>query len=306
MKLALVCVCAVLLDRWLGEPRRCHPLVGFGRLAQKVETLCYGPPQTSKTARRLRGVLAWLLLIIPCALLAWALSDLAYLGFVAQVILLYLALGAASLAQHAEAVQAALDSGDLPLARMQVGRIVSRDTELMDEQQISVAAVESVLENGCDAIFGALFWFILAGSGGVVAYRLANTLDAMWGYRTPRYSDFGWAAARLDDLLNGIPARLTALSYMLLGQSKTAWRCWRSQGKTWKSPNAGAVMAAGAGALGLQLGGAACYQGEWVERPLLGRGRPPHGHDIGRAVALVDQSVWLWLGVIVIGGWWLA
>src|SRR5512144_1958317 len=119
MKLALVCVCAILLDRWLGEQRRWHRLIGFGRLAQKVETLGYGPPETSKTARRLRGLSAWLLLIIPFALLAWALSGLAYLGLVAQAILLYLALGAASLAQHAKAVQAALDSGDLPLARIQ-------------------------------------------------------------------------------------------------------------------------------------------------------------------------------------------
>jgi len=185
--------------------------------------------------------------------------------------------------------------------------IVSRDTADLDEEGISRATVESVLENGCDAIFGALFWFVLAGAAGAVLYRLANTLDAMWGYRTPRYRDFGWAAARLDDLLNWLPARLTALSYVAMGTKPAlAWRCWREQAPNWKSPNAGPVIAAGAGALGLALGGPARYHGEWQPRPALGEGLAPRAEDIGRAVALVRRALWLWLGVIALGGLALA
>jgi adenosylcobinamide-phosphate synthase len=144
---------------------------------------------------------------------------------------------------------------------------------------------------------------VLAWAPGVVLYRLANTLDAMWGYRTPRYRDFGWAAARLDDVLNWIPARLTALSYVVVGTKPAlAWRCWREQAPVWKSPNAGPVMAAGAGALGLALGGQARYHGEWVARPALGEGLAPRAEDIDRAVALVRRALWLWLGAILVGG----
>ncbi|MFO1423987.1 MAG: adenosylcobinamide-phosphate synthase CbiB [Candidatus Competibacteraceae bacterium] len=307
MLTALLCVGAVLLDWRLGEPRRWHPLAGFGGLARRVEAFGYGPPEMNADLRRARGVGAVIALLIPFAVAAWLLSAIPLLGSVVALGLLYLAIGARSLAEHAEAVAAALQAGDLPLARERVGLIVSRDTGDLDEEQISRATVESVLENGCDAIFGALFWFVLAGAAGAVLYRLANTLDAMWGYRTPRYRDFGWAAARLDDVLNWIPARLTALSYMAVGTKPAlAWRCWREQAPFWKSPNAGPVMAAGAGALGLALGGPARYHGEWQPRPPLGEGLAPRAEDIGRAVALVRRALWLWLAVIALGGLILA
>ncbi|MBL8258654.1 MAG: cobalamin biosynthesis protein [Candidatus Competibacteraceae bacterium] len=307
MLTALLCIGAVLLDDSLGEPRRRHPLVGFGALARKVESLAYGPSATGARVRRGRGVGAVILLLVPCAVLAGLLAAVPLLGPVVALGSLYLAIGARSLAEHAEAVAAALRAGDLPLARERVGLIVSRDTGDLDEEHISRAAVESVLENGCDAIFGALFWFVAAFVPGVVLYRLANTLDAMWGYRTPRYRDFGWAAARLDDLLNWLPARLTALSYLAVGATPAlAWRCWRTQAPFWKSPNAGPVMAAGAGALGLALGGPARYRGEWQQRPALGEGMAPRADDIGRAVALVRRALRLWLAAILAGGWLLA
>lgn len=307
MLTALLCIGAVLLDRWLGEPRRWHPLVGFGWLAQQVESLAYGPPELSAPARRGRGIGAALLLLVPFTGAAWLLSWIPLLELALALGVLYLALGARSLAEHAAAVAAALQTGDVPLARERVSMIVSRDTADLDEEQISRATVESVLENGCDAIFGALFWFVLAGAPGVVLYRLANTLDATWGYRTPRYQAFGWAAARLDDLLNWLPARLTALSYVLVGtQPALAWRCWREQAASWKSPNAGPVMAAGAGALALALGGPARYHGEWQQRPPLGEGLAPCAEDSGRAVALVQRALWLWLGIILLGGLILA
>ncbi len=298
MQLALLCLSAVLLDRCLGEPPRWHPLVGFGRLAGYLEQRLYGPPTLDSGTRRRRGVAAVLVLVAPAMAGAWLLAGLPYLGVVADCGLLYLALGVTSLREHAEAVAMALRQGDLTLARQRVGTIVSRDTAELDAGQIGAATVESVLENGCDAVSGALFWFIVAGAPGVVAYRLVNTLDAMWGYRTERYRDFGWAAARLDDGLNWLPARLTALSYTLLGRSRTAWNCWRTQAAAWKSPNAGAVMAAGAGALEVTLGGAAPYHGQWQQRPPLGAGPPPDVAAIGRALTLVQHTLWLWLGLL--------
>jgi adenosylcobinamide-phosphate synthase len=307
MLTTLLCLGAALLDRWLGEPRRWHPLVGFGALAQGLEALIYGPPELKAEARRVRGLGAVIVLLVPFTIAAGLLAAIPLLGLLAALGLLYLAIGARSLAEHAEAVAAALQTGDLPTARERVSRIVSRDTTDLDEEQISRATVESVLENGCDAIFGALCWFALAGAAGATLYRLANTLDALWGYRTPRYRDFGWAAARLDDLLNWLPARLTALSYVAVGTKPAlAWRCWREQAPNWKSPNAGPVMAAGAGALGLALGGPARYHGEWQQRPALGEGLAPRAEDIGRAVALVRRALWLWLGVIALGGLALA
>lgn len=296
MTVAVIFACAVLLDYWLGEPRRYHPLVGFGRLASLLEVRL-------NRHRRGLGVLALLLLVLPPVLVVAVLARIPQLGVVADVLLLYLAIGATSLMQHGRAVAAALAEGDLVLARQRVGWMVSRDTLQLNEEGVARAATESVLENGNDAVFGAVFWFLLLGAPGAVLYRLVNTLDAMWGYRSERYEAFGWAAARLDDVLNWIPARLTALSYALLGDSRRALRCWRRQGHRTASPNAGVVMASGAGALGLQLGGAAVYHGVVEERPLLGEGKAPAAADILRAVHLVQHSLWLWLGIALLATW---
>jgi adenosylcobinamide-phosphate synthase len=297
--IALLTLAAVVLDRLLGEPRRLHPLVGFGRLATALEASLYGGEKTTPAARRVRGALALLIAIAPLAAVAHLAAGIPVLGAVVSVGLLYLALGGRSLGEHARRVSDALEAGDLAAARERVGWMVSRDTGTMQQQDVARATVESVLENGNDAVFGALFWFALAGAPGVVVYRLANTLDAMWGYRTERYLCFGWAAARFDDLLNFVPARLTAITYAALGRFWAALRCWRDQAPAWESFNAGPVMAAGAGALGLQLGGSAMYHGAPKARPLLGEGAPPTAADIRRAVALVGRGVGLWLAVMI-------
>ncbi|MGD9786991.1 MAG: adenosylcobinamide-phosphate synthase CbiB [Sulfuricellaceae bacterium] len=297
MSAAVAALLAVLLDRLLKEPRRWHPLVGFGRWAGWLEERLYRPSS-------LRGALAVTLAVAPPVLLAAAgLRFLGAFAWVAEALLLYLTLGGASLKQHADAVAAALEKDDLGGAREAVGRIVSRDASRLDEAGVSRAAVESVLENGNDAVFGALFWFFVAGAPGAVAYRLANTLDAMWGYKNERYRHFGWAAARLDDALNWLPARLTALTYALIGRPSNALRCWRAQAPAWDSPNAGPVMAAGAGALGVRLGGAAVYHGQVEQRPVLGEGNEASAADIGRAVGLVQRGVWLWLAVYGLLEW---
>ena len=296
MTTTLAVSAALVLDALLGEPRRFHPLVGFGRLAAALERRLYADSI-------LHGTVAAGLLLAPLTLLA-ALPGLAFTGpgvVAFDVLCLYLALGGRSLAEHARHVREALAADDLAAARERVGRMVSRDTAGLDREGVARAAVESVLENGNDAVFGALFWFVAAGAPGVVLYRLANTLDAMWGYRSARYVRFGRTAARLDDLLNYPPARLTALAYAATGAFRRALHCWRCQAGTWKSPNAGAVMAAGAGSLGLRLGGTARYQGVLHERPPLGEGRPPEADDIERALRLVRRTTGLWLLALLTG-----
>ena len=298
---ALIAVAAVLLDALLGEPTRWHPLVGFGRWARYFERRLNTNTMRGPPAQRLLGVLAVGVAVGPWVLLVVVVSGLPALHSWVAVAALYFALGHQSLRQHAQRVHRALEAGNLDEARVQVGYMVSRDTAKMDDRGVAAAAVESVLENGNDAVFGALFWFLVAGAPGVLLFRLSNTLDAMWGYRTPRYLYFGWAAARFDDVLNFVPARLTALTYALIGSTGTALRCWRLQARAWESPNAGPVMAAGAGALGLGLGGGAYYHGEWEERPPLGVGIPPDAGSIRAALKLVCSGVVLWLVLVVAG-----
>lgn len=295
---------ALLLDHFLGEPRRFHPLSGFGHAAgfseAKLRRATASPWQ-----QKISGLVAVALLLSLIVLLVRLAVQAPMVGIAAEITILYFTLGGQSLGEHAERVANALRAGDLGDARRQVGMMVSRDTAAMQPDDVARAAVESVLENGNDAVFGALFWFVVAGAPGAVFYRLANTLDAMWGYRNERFLHFGWAAARLDDLLNYIPARLTAATYALLGGTARAWRCWRRQGMLWESPNAGPVMAAGAGALGVTLGGPAHYHGENKTRPVLGEGAAATADDIVRAQRLVRHGVWLWLGaglLWVLGG----
>ncbi len=291
---------AVLIDWRLGEPRRWHPLIGFGSLAERCGNLLYGGTTMSPAQRRYRGVMSVALLATPITIVGWLLAKAPYVGDLAGIVLLYLALGNRSLQQHAHHVRNALEGEDLDNARLGLARIVSRDTDDMDASGIAGATIESVLENGNDAVFGALFWFALAGVPGVVLYRLANTLDAMWGYRSARYRYFGWAAARLDDVLNFAPARLTAITYALVGRFRWAVHCGFTQGRHWKSTNAGVVMAAGAGGLGVSLGGPAVYEGSVQSRPRLGCGDAPDATDIGRAVMMVNHGIILWIVFIAV------
>jgi adenosylcobinamide-phosphate synthase len=294
--LALLMAAGLALDGLLGEARRWHPLVGFGRLANAVERrfnrggLRYG-----------KGGLAWMLVVLPPVSIAYQLTNAdGWPGMAGHALLLYFSLGLRSLYDHTQPIARAIADRELNKARALTARIVTRDTARADAGELAKATVESLLENGNDAVFGTLFWFIVGGGPGALLFRLANTLDAMWGYRTPRYLAFGCAAARIDDLLNWIPARLTALSYALLGETRNAWQCWRTQAPGWPSPNAGPVMASGAGALGLALGGTACYDGVTELRPILGRGRAAHATDIGRAWRLVAGTALLWLTLLAV------
>jgi adenosylcobinamide-phosphate synthase len=312
-------IVALIADRLFGEVSRWHPLVGFGRAAtwaerrarqvvrpsiRRSETGTEADAATAVQLRRL-GALCWCLLVLVPTFLLWRLhgsldaTGAAVLG----IVVLYFCIGGRSLAEHANAVAAPLVNGDLVGARAQLARIVSRDTAHLDAPSVTRATVESVLENGSDALLAPIFWFAVAGAPGVLCYRLSNTLDAMWGYRNARYLHFGRAAARIDDVLNWLPARCCALSYALVGNRHAALRCWRNQAAQCDSPNAGPVMAAGAGALQIVLGGAASYGGELHWRPTLGEGRAAEPLDIPRALGLLRRATALWVVVILVGGW---
>jgi adenosylcobinamide-phosphate synthase len=213
--------------------------------------------------------------------------------------LLYLCIGWSSLQQHARAIFTELNINQLDLARTKLGWIVSRETETLDSTQISQAAVESVLENSSDALFASIFWFMVAGVEGAVLHRLINTLDAMWGYKTTQFLYFGRFSAYFDDLLNYLPARLTAYGFAFCAcsveQGKKALTCWRTQAEHCSSPNGGPVMTAGAGALDVLLSEGAFYHGKWEVKPTMGCGEVAQVHTIIESLDLVQKTLFFWL-----------
>lgn len=313
MLVSVIIICALLLDAAIGEPRRWHPLVGFGNLALRLEKKLNRYKIQSQLRLRITGLISWLLVVLPFVVVAYFIEQFSRtfqfeVGFGIQfgldvliaIVFLTVAIGAKSLIQHARAVEAALKENNIELARQRISMIVSRDTANSNEVAINGATIESVLENGSDAIFAAIFWFIVFGIPGVVLYRLANTLDAMWGYRNNRYHYFGWAAARIDDVMNWLPARLTAMSYALVGNTRSAIFCWAKQAKHWHGINPGVVMASGAGALQVKIGGNAIYHAQEIERPDLGIGKKATTDDINRAIQLIKHSIVIWVSVIFI------
>lgn len=270
-------------------------MVLFGRAAERIETFS----ERSAFARlspRLRGAMCWLALVAPPALIVWA--TLQWLPPVWQAVLecavLYFTIGWKSMRQHAMQVYAPLRRGDLGQAREAVRRIVSRETANLNERDVASGAVEAVLENGTDCVLSPIFWYLALGAPGALLFRLANTLDAMWGMKSERYLHFGWTAARADDVLNWIPARLTAAGYAITGRFRSAFACAREQKAESEGPNAGLVMAAGAGALQIRVGGPVVYRGTLDRRPVLGAGREVEGRDIPRSISLVWRTLVLW------------
>jgi len=296
-----VILLSLLIDRLFAEPIKFHPLVGFGTIANALEQRYNTLVENNKRIvfkKRLLGGLACLLLSAIPTVLLWCLIETIgnnSIALIIEIIILYLVIGCRSLEQHAVRVKTSLLEHDIDAARRNVSYIVSRETNKLDETDVCKATIESVLENGSDAVFAPIFWFLIAGAPGALFYRLVNTLDAMWGYRNSRYSDFGCFTARLDDLLNYLPARITALSYSLSGNFKQGIHSWRTQTKDCESPNAGPVMASGAGALNVELGGTAIYHGKEKTKPILGTGASPLPLDIDRAVTLVKKALLLWI-----------
>lgn len=300
MLLSSALLVAVLVDVFFGEPRKYHPLAGFGRVANALEQ------KMNRFRRawlsRLSGVCAWLILLIPPLALGLLLTRLADGWFwLFAVFALYFAIAYRSLRQHILAIHRPLQRGDIVAARQALALIVSRDTGQLDAQGVRKAAIESCLENGSDGVFAPLFWYVFFGPVGAIMYRLMNTLDAMWGYKHTRFLHFGWFAARMDDLANWLPARLVAASYCLLGNARLGVHAWRTQAPLCLSPNAGPVMAAGAGALNIALGGPAVYQQQTLQKPHLGTANPASNADLLRALRLVRNTLVLWVlcGVIL-------
>jgi len=288
---------ALLLDWFLGEPSRFHPLVGFGKIANRIESRLNTVVGDNALFRR--GVVAWMIAVMPMALIVY-LIDEQIEGVWVGVLCGWLAIGWHSLVDHGRAVAQALANKELDNARLKTSYLVSRDTTELDESALSRATIESLLENGSDAIIAPLFWLMIFGAPGVVMYRLSNTLDAMWGYRNERFEHFGKFTAWVDDVLNYIPARMTAFLYMFSGNTQQAWRAWVTQGCRWYSPNAGIVMASGAGALTLKLGGNAVYFGVEKKRPALGSENHPEPEDIYRALRLINRSVYGLTGFVLL------
>ena len=273
-------------DAAFGDPRRGHPVAMFGRAAAGLEHCSYADS-------RLRGALhvaACLAVTVGGATRADRSAGRLRVGLVATAT--WAVLGGRSLAGEATAVQRLLDQGDLPAARERLTRLVGRSTSRLDEPEMSRAVVESVAENSCDAVVAPLLWGSVLGVPGLVGYRVINTLDAMIGHRSLRYSNFGWAAARLDDVVNFVPSRATAVLTSLAaplvgGSTRTTMLTARRWGGAHPSPNSGMSEAAFAGALGIRLGGRNVYRDRVEDRPVLGDGRAPCRDDIRTANRLL-------------------
>jgi adenosylcobinamide-phosphate synthase len=297
----------VAADLVLADPRRGHPVSGFGSVAAALERRWWRDDR--------RAGAAYVFLLVGGA---------AALGLVAErsgrpvrraavtALATWVVLGGTSLDREGRAIQELLESGRLEEARVRLTHLVGRDTSQLSESEVVRAAVESLAENTSDAVVAPLVWGAVAGVPGLLGYRAANTLDAMVGHRSARYERFGWAAARLDDVLNLPGARLTAaLAVLLGGDRRSGWRAWRRDAAAHPSPNAGPVEAAFAGALGVRLGGANVYGAgadQRIEhRPVMGDGRPPVRADLARArrlarrvgvAAAVGSVALAWMGAL--------
>jgi adenosylcobinamide-phosphate synthase len=277
-----------LLDVAVGDPRRWHPVAGFGSAAGWLERRWYAPDRRSG-ARFAAAAVGVPVALAAAATLATRRRPWARAGLVA--VTTWAVLGGTTLRREAAAMAGALETGDVPAARARLPHLCGRDPSTLDESELARATVESVAENTSDALVAPLAWGAIAGLPGLVGYRAVNTLDAMVGHRSARYRDFGTAAARLDDLANLGPSRATAALTVALaplagGSRVEALRAWLRDGRRHPSPNAGQCEAAMAGALGVRLGGRNVYHGRVEERPVLGDGKPPEAADIRRAARL--------------------
>lgn len=304
-------VTGYLADQALGDPRRWHPVAGFGRGAAALERRVWRD-------HRAAGAAHWVGCVAPVVLVAAvaerSVQHRPLARAVATGVATWVVLGGAGLAREGTVMAGLLEEtgqeGDLAAARRRLSHLCGRDPAGLGPDEIARAAVESVAENTSDAVVAPLLWGAFAGLPGLLGYRVVNTLDAMVGHRTPRYRRFGWFAARADDVANLVPARVAALLAVVAapavgGSRAAAAEVWRRDAAGHPSPNAGPVEAAFAGALGVRLGGLNVYDGEPDDRGTLGDGGVPSAADLPRAVRLSrvvgGASLVLSVGVVAAG-----
>lgn len=305
-------VAGFLLDALLGDPRRIpHPIVAMGNAIAWLEPrLRAAFPDTPSGARR-AGVVLVAVLCAGSFGATWCLIAVAglvhpLLGFAVETWLCCQALAACELRRQSMRVVRELTREGLPAARRAVGMIVGRDTEALDERGVLKAAVETVAENTADGVVGPLVYLIVGGAPLGMLYKAVNTMDSMVGYKNERYLDFGRAAARVDDVLGFIPARLAALCMIAAApaaglSAKGAWRIWRRDRFNHASPNSAQTESAMAGALGVELAGSAVYFGKLVEKPTMGDAtRSIEREDVRRANRLMVLASAL--SLVVLGG----
>jgi adenosylcobinamide-phosphate synthase len=286
---------AYLMDLTLGDPPHWpHPVRWLGRLIIALEALL----RRTTANPRLAGLALTGICVLAAAgsaYIAVAVSCLLhpYLGALVTIVLIYWAISVKDLADHALAVHRPLSLGDLPGARQKLAKIVGRETSQLSEAGVIRATVETIAENTVDGVLSPFFYAALGGPSLVWAFKAVSTLDSMVGYKTENYREFGWASARLDDLLNWFPARLSGAFFTLAAwlaglDWHHAWQIFLRDGQRHSSPNAGWPEAAMSGALGLRLGGPNIYRGKLVDKPWLGDGlREPETADILKAIRLL-------------------
>lgn len=272
-------VMAYAMDLVIGDPRWLpHPVRWIGSMIKEGEVLARRYIQRERLSGIILsiGIIGLIYLFVKGFLY---IMDLIHplTRTIMGVILVFFSLSIKDLSSHATSVYIALKEGELPMARVCVGRIVGRDTFMMDEGEVIRATVESVAENTVDGVIAPMFYAMIGGPALALTYKVVNTLDSMIGYKDKRYERFGWAAARLDDLLNFIPARISALliplsALILMKNFKNSLLTIIRDAKNHPSPNAGIPQAGVAGALGLRLGGVNYYHGRMEKRPFIGRG----------------------------------
>ncbi|MFI6940695.1 cobalamin biosynthesis protein [Streptomyces sp. NPDC050418] len=291
----------LLGDLVFGDPRRGHPVAAFGRAASAVERVLW---RDHKAAGVLHTAFCAGGAVALGTLAAGAVRRSPAASVALTAVATWSVVGGTSLAREAWLIASALDAGDLAGARERLPHLCGRDPQALDEAGIARAVVESVAENTSDAVVGALVWGAVAGVPGLVGFRAVNTLDAMVGHKSPRYLNYGWASARLDDVAGWPGARLTAcLAVLAGGDPRGAVRAWRQDAGKHPSPNAGPVEASFAGALGVRLGGVLSYGGRVEHRPVLNdAGRAVHVADVERAVRLARRVNWLAFAVAAAGG----